>query len=206
MRSFVHLTPRYIWNRLAAIVYERTNPNSPWLTCDMINILETWLQRTDVGLEFGSGRSTSWFASRVSHLTSVEENPEWYQRVRKQIDNMSVEYLLHEDGSTNSENSGYVDVVKKKNKNCLDFCLIDGAARDHCALASLDKLTSGGILIIDDVERYIPHEPKTFSPNARGIHDGYASEVWRQVGGKIKNWRSIWTTNGIKDTAFWVKS
>jgi len=80
MRSFGHLTPRYIWNRLALIVYEQNNPNLPWITRDMINILETWLRPTDIGLEFGSGRSTSWFASRVSHLTSVEDNSEWYQR------------------------------------------------------------------------------------------------------------------------------
>jgi predicted O-methyltransferase YrrM len=171
----------------------------------MINILESWLLPTDIGLEFGSGRSTSWFASRVNHLTSVENNSEWYQRIRKQIINKPVKYLLYEDGSNNSSNSGYVDVARNQLQNSLDFCLIDGTARDHCAFAILDKLKSGGILIIDDVERYIPRVPKTYSPNARSEREGYASEVWLQVGEQIKSWRSIWTTNGIKDTAFWVK-
>ena len=78
MRPFRHLTPRYIWNRTALIVYERANPGQPWLTPDMIKILDSWLCPADVGLEFGSGRSTSWFAARVKHLTSVEHNPEWY--------------------------------------------------------------------------------------------------------------------------------
>jgi len=171
----------------------------------MINILETWLRPTDIGLEFGSGRSTNWFASRIGHLTSVEDNPEWYQRVRNQIKNKSVEYLLFEDGSSNSAGSNYVNAAKQMSQNSLDFCLIDGAARDHCALVCLDKLKVGGILIIDNVERYIPHEPKTSSPNARSLHDGYASDVWAEVGTRIKSWRCIWTTNGIYDTALWVK-
>lgn len=205
MRSFYHLTPRYIWNRLALMRYERINPHLPWLTCDMIDILETWLRPTDIGLEFGSGRSTNWFAARVNHLTSVEDNFEWYQRVRKQIQNLPVEYFLYEDGSTDSATSEYVNVARQMQPSSLDFCLIDGTARDYCAFASLDKLKPGGILIIDNVERYIPRDPKTFSPNARSTYDGYASEVWEQVGALIENWRFIWTTNGIADTAFWVK-
>lgn len=205
MRSIQHLTPRYIWNRMALMAFERANPDVPWLTSDMISILDTWLRPTDVGLEFGSGRSTSWFALRVDMLTSVEENPEWYEIVRKQIQNKSVDYYLHEDGSTNLESSDYVSVARRIMPESLDFCLIDGTAREHCALACLDKLKPGGILIIDNVERYFPREKKSFSPNARSIRDGYASEVWEQVGVQLRDWRSIWTTNGVTDTAFWVR-
>ena len=205
MRSFSHLTPRYVWNRLALMAYERANPDLPWLTRDMINILDGWLLPTDVGLEFGSGRSTSWFGARVGRLTSVEENPEWYEIVRNQIQSWQVEYLLHRDGASNSADSEYVAVARNMTPSSLDFCLIDGTARDHCALASLDKIKPGGILIIDNVERYIPREQKTCSPNARSISDGYASEVWTQVGKELQTWRSVWTTNGVTDTAFWVK-
>ncbi len=205
MRSFCHLTPRYIWNRLVLMAYERGNPDLPWLTRDMINILDEWLLPTDVGLEFGSGRSTRWFATRVGQLTSVEDNPEWYKIVQNQVQNLRVEYLLRQDGATNFANSEYVAVAKQMPPSSLDFCLVDGTARDHCAWASLDKIKPGGILIIDNVERYIPRETKTFSPNSRSISGGYASEVWAQVGNVLQNWRCIWTTNGITDTAFWVK-
>jgi hypothetical protein len=68
MRPFAHWTPRYVKNRLALMAYERFNPEQPWLTRNMIEILENWLKPTDVGLEFGSGRSTTWFARRVRHL------------------------------------------------------------------------------------------------------------------------------------------
>jgi hypothetical protein len=206
MRPLGHLTPRYIANRLALAAFERRNPDLPWLTADMIAILDSWLLRSDVGLEFGSGRSTKWFASRVSHLTSVEDNREWYERVKPQVSHLQVNYYLFEDGSTKSDASDYVAVVNGMEDDSLDFCLVDGSARDHCALASLKKLKSGGILIIDNVNWYIPRQPKkSFSPNGRTIQDGYASSVWEIVGKEISSWRNIWTTNGVTDTAFWVK-
>lgn len=205
MRSFHHLTPRYVWNRFALMAYERVNPNLPWLTRDMINILDGWLSSADVGLEFGSGRSTSWLAKRVRHLTSVEDDPGWFEIVQNKIQDLPVEYLLCQDGADNSENSEYVAVAQKCSSSSLDFCLVDGVARDYCALACLDKIKSGGILIIDNVERYIPRKQKTFSPNSRDINDGYASEMWEQVGKELQQWRCIWTTNGVTDTAFWVK-
>lgn len=205
MRSFCHLTPRYVWSRFALMAYERANPDLPWLTRDMINILDEWLSPVDVGLEFGSGRSTSWFAKRVRHLTSIENNLEWFEIVQNQIQGLPVEYLLHQDSMDNPEDGEYVAVARELSSSSLDFCLIDGVARDHCALACLEKIKPGGILIIDNVERYIPREHKTFSPNSRGISDGYASEIWEQVGKELQEWRHIWTTNGVTDTAFWVK-
>jgi hypothetical protein len=207
MRSFKHLTPRYIWNRLGLMAYEWANPDVPWLTPDIIKILDGWLLPKDVGLEFGSGRSTIWFAQRVGHLTSVEDNPEWYSIVKNRIQKgyANVDYLFHQSSSSNAVNSGYVDVARQMRELSLDFCLVDGNLRDHCALSSLDKIRSGGILIIDNVERYMPRRQKSFSPNSRNINDGYETETWAQVGEQIKTWRCIWTTNGVSDTAFWVK-
>ena len=85
MRSFRHWTPRYLWNRLALMADERRYPDSPWLTRAMVEILETWLRPGDVGLEFGSGRSTIWFARRIKYLTSVENNPGWYTKVKENL-------------------------------------------------------------------------------------------------------------------------
>ncbi len=207
MRSFRHLTPRYVWDRLALMAYEKGNPDQPWLTRTMIEILDTLLLPDDVGLEFGSGRGTRWFLQRVGHLTSVEHNRNWYVLVEKQLESVGkpVDYRLREDGATESPDSAYVEVAKSIASSSLDFVLVDGVARDHCALASLDKLKPGGMLIIDNVNWYLPREPKSRSPNSRDQADGYASEVWGQVGEQIKNWRCVWTTNGVWDTALWVK-
>ena len=73
MRRTGHLTRRYIANRLRERLYQFTHPNRPWLTPMACQILETLLRSDDVGLEFGSGRSTLWFAKVMRHLTSVDE-------------------------------------------------------------------------------------------------------------------------------------
>lgn len=213
MRSFRHWTPRYIWNRLALMAHERQHPDLPWLTRAMIENLDTWLRPDDVGLEFGSGRSTIWFAQRVGHLTSVEHHPGWYTTVNDSLQGKRggvkltdcVDYHLCEDGSSEGAETNYVHVAKQMKSHSLDFCLIDGVARDHCALASLDKLKPGGILIIDNVNWYIPKAQPSFSPNSRSLKDGYASAVWQTVGEQLQNWRGVWTSNGVTDTAFWVK-
>lgn len=206
MRSFRHWNPRYIWNRIALMAEERQHPDAPWLTRPMIDILETWLRPNDVGLEFGSGRSTIWFAQRIKHLTSVENDPGWYAKVKVSLQGTGggsladrVDYHLCEG------ESDYIHIAKNMKINSLDFCLIDGTARDHCALASLDKLKPGGILVIDNIDRYIPKEKPSFAPNSRRHEEGYASEVWQVVGEQLKNWRSIWTSNGVTDTALWVR-
>jgi len=186
MRSIRHWTLRYINDRLAVMAHERLHPQDPWLTLPMVNILQSWLHPDDVGLEFGSGRSTLWFLERVGFLTSVEQDPEWFGTVSAQCANRgltNIDYRLLPDGISQPDSppfADYVAVASEFGAESLDFCLIDGAARDRCAQACLDKLKPGGILIIDDVNWYFPTAPKSIAPSSRGLDDGYASEVGGQ--------------------------
>ncbi len=122
MRKISHWTPRYISNRISLAIYEKQNPNQPWLTRSAISILSSYLQKSDVGLEWGSGRSTAWFATRIKYLVSVEDTPEWYQKVKGKLEKLqldNVEYLLKDDEKS------YVGVVDKFEDNSLDFFLVD---------------------------------------------------------------------------------
>jgi hypothetical protein len=65
-------TPRYVCNRTRQYLYERRHPDAQWLTPAAIGLLGSLLRPTDGGAEFGSGRSTIWFAERVTGLTSIE--------------------------------------------------------------------------------------------------------------------------------------
>jgi hypothetical protein len=59
-------------------------------------ILDYLLGPTDIGIEFGSGRSTLWFAKKVKRLISVEHNEVWYKRIKTLLFKHSVsnvEYL-----------------------------------------------------------------------------------------------------------------
>ncbi|HXT93278.1 MAG TPA: hypothetical protein VN714_28940 [Trebonia sp.] len=80
-----YLTPRYVYNRIRDLVYQRAHPADPWLTPEAIGLLGTLLHPTDRGAEFGSGRSTLWFAGRVAALTSVETNARWHESVTLQL-------------------------------------------------------------------------------------------------------------------------
>ncbi len=201
MRKFTHLTPRYILDRLALIAYERSYPDAPWLTKATIDILSSWLRPHDQGLEWGSGRSTVWFAQRVNGLISIEHNAAWYHKVRCVLEKRNVknvDYRL----STGVE-AEYLAVIQQINSESLDFALVDGIARDKCALAAVTLIKPGGILIIDNFNLYIPSPSR--APCSRQPHEGPASETWRMFLEEVKAWRGIWTTNGVWDTWISVK-
>lgn len=53
------------------------NIGTPWITNAATTWLEANLRGTDTTLEFGVGRSTGWWASKVRYVTSVEGSPSW---------------------------------------------------------------------------------------------------------------------------------
>ncbi len=203
MRTVSHWTPEYIINRTAAAFYEKRHPELPWLTSSAISILSTFLKETDNGLEWGSGRSTAWFASKVNSLVSVENNLDWYHHVDKKLQSLdfnNVDYKYIEDKSK------YVQVVNLFEDDSLDFALVDGAPsdiRDQCAIGVLNKIKDGGCIIVDNANWFLPSE--SHSPNSRSYENGAASETWELFLESVNNWRSIWTSNGVTDTAFFIK-
>src|SRR5437867_4465262 len=134
---FSHWTPRYILNRIKLLAYERTHPNSPWLTRRMIEILASWLHPEDRGLEWGSGRSSLWFAERVKYLISVEHNESWYRQIYSKLEEnklKNVDYRFYRDRSQ------YVSFTDELPAKSFDFVLVDGIERDRCALAAIPLL------------------------------------------------------------------
>src|SRR5215204_3719517 len=98
-RRFSHWNPQYIRDRLRWHLYFRRHPDVPWLSEEANDMLETLLKPTDIGIEWGSGRSTCWLARHVKHLTSVEEDKAWSENVRNQIRDLgltNVDYRYYE--------------------------------------------------------------------------------------------------------------
>lgn len=189
-------------------LYQHAHPEMPWLCRDAIGILDSWVKPTDRALEWGTGRSTVWFASRVAHLISVEHNPTWGESVSQELDRCGlasrVDLRVLPDGVEEKPDSRYVSVAKDIAPGTLDLCLVDGVSRDHCVLACLKKLKPGGLLVVDNINKYIPRRPKSRAPNSRGPEDGCVSSQWAEFVEATKNWRCIWITNGVWDTALWV--
>lgn len=196
-RSFSHWSPRYIFDRAALFFEQKRNPDHPWLTRAAIEMLGSALRLDDVALETGSGRSTLWIARHVWHLTSLESHPDWHQTVSQQVKSQNnVRLLLIEDSEA------YVQAIEEIADTSLDFALIDGPNRDACALAVLPKLKPRGLLVVDNIDRYLPSTSR--SPHARQMHEGCATQKWQQFADHTESWRRFWSSNGVTDTCVWV--
>ena len=158
-----------------------------------------------VGLEYGSGRSTVFFAKRLKKLVSIEHYPEWYQKVDKMLlarGINNVEYLLipkNADLETNDnteefhksltgeeerpEYAAYANKVLEFDDDYFDFVLIDGRSRVNCGINAIPKLKPGGMFVLDNSER------------AR----------YQKVHAALANWPKVETTTGLTNTTIWIK-
>lgn len=207
INRFKHWTPRYIFDRIHMAYYAQKHKDAPWLTPMAICILETYLMPTDYGFECGSGRSTPWLAKRLGSLTSIEHNPKWANQVEKGIQRLGLNNVLlkmipREVGDSDGSQSAYVNEIKLLEDESLDFCLVDGVYRGYCALAAIPKVKPGGLLVIDNVNWYLPHQ--TRSPNSVGLGDPNGKD-WMEAYQTLKDWRYIWTSSGVTDTALFFK-
>jgi hypothetical protein len=145
----------------------------PWITYKAIDWLNDYLTPNKSVFEWGSGHSTFYFAERVKRIISVEHNFEWYDKIGPMLneyDNFDYFYVPIErlkiktdyyPGSYSSKNSkykgysfeGYVKIIDSYPDNIFDFILIDGRSRASCVLHALNKIKSGGYLMLDNSER-----------------------------------------------------
>jgi predicted O-methyltransferase YrrM len=203
-----HRTPRYVYDRTRQHYFERAHPDAPWLTPAAIRLLGPLLRVGDRGAEFGSGRSTLWFAARVAALTSVEHDAQWYQQITARLNSRgvdNVDYILAppDQPMERGGDSAYARTALGFADSSLDFALIDGHYRDYSAKFIMPKIRPGGLLVIDNVNWCLPCQSK--APNSRTVELGPATEVWAEVWGQIRGWRTIWTSSGVWDTAIFIR-
>lgn len=207
MRLSSFWPPRRTLDRAAAEVYRRRHLDSPWLTRDAIRLLGTLLTENDRVLEWGSGYSTAWLCRRARSVRSVEHDPAWFERVRSGLQRGGLDtgaiQLLSTHPADDPARTPYVRAIDEFAAGELTVCLIDGEHRATCALEALEKLSPGGLLVIDDVQNYLDYPTRSpHSRNGRGPVDG----DWTRVAAALVGWRMIWTSDGFSDTAFWIKS
>lgn len=107
-----------------------------------------------------------------------------------------------EHGDHDGSDTVYVNEIKSLEDESLDFCLVDGLYRGYCALAAIPKVKPGGLLVIDNVNWYLPHQ--TRSPNSIRLGEPNGKE-WKEAYQLLKDWRYIWTSSGVTDTALYFK-
>lgn len=194
MRSIRHLTPRYVWHRARFAAYRRANPGTPWMAKEVAVMLDSLLRPSDFAVEFGSGSSTSWLGRRVASLISIESDPTWFERVKVSVGAMQSVELRPTSAATSEE---YLRAVAEVGQ--VDVVLDDGCHRGEVALWAIDHLQSGGILIVDDTNWFLP-----FAPHAT-CSDYAETPDFEAVVARTDGWRKLWATTGYTDTTIWIK-
>lgn len=201
-RNFKHWSLRYLIDRIKTYVYYRKNPDLPWLTGDVNEYLRTHLSSETVGVEFGAGRSTAWFAKNIKELICVESNSHWYQRVKVKLERAGITNVSLYYVETNDINEYFAPVEESVHAK-FDFCLVDGEFRGEVAVKMIDKLKSGAILVVDNINWFLPsssRSPSSVPPNLEPI-----DEIWATFSKATQNWEKYWTSNGVTDSAIFIK-
>lgn len=128
-------------------------PMLPWIGYRAIKRIELILNPRTKMLEFGSGMSTAWYASRCKTVTSIEENEEWYGKISS---------FLRERNVTNVDYQmrTLADYPKldQFDDGYFDFIMIDGAERGKCAASAVRKVKRNGYIYLDNSDKNA-HEP-----------------------------------------------
>jgi predicted O-methyltransferase YrrM len=205
-------TPVYVRDRLARARYERRHPEAPWLTRQANAFLESFLRPTHVGLEWGSGRSTLWLARRIGALTSVEDGEDWYAEIERRLGAAGIANVRYRLCPPGRGDAAYVEVADEFDDASLDFALVDGSFRCLCANRALAKLRPGGVLVVDNANRFLPsasRSPKSVPSHASGRRDLGCERIegmgWDDFRTRVRDWRCLWTSDGVADTALWFR-
>jgi hypothetical protein len=118
-----------------------------WVTYGFIDFISDKLNKNMDIFEYGSGNSTLWYAKRVSSVTSVEHDENWYERIKSSMPkNVTISYqelIYNEEYSKSSNNSD----IK------FDIIIVDGRDRVNCVKSAINSIQGNGIIVLDDSER-----------------------------------------------------
>jgi hypothetical protein len=206
------LHPPYLWRYLVQQAFQRQHPDVPVIVANAVIILDNWLRPTDRGLEWGSGRSTTWLASRVARLLSVEHDASWHARVKAELESRGlaakVDYRLIDapaDQMAEPRDHAYARVADEVDDAALDFIIVDGQMRLRCAEKALAKIRPGGLLVLDGANRYLPNRFERGFTTIRHHRAEPLNEEWRRLLEQLRTWRAMNTSDGLWDTRLWVK-
>jgi hypothetical protein len=194
MQKFDWYLRNPLWTIRRALykIYERRHPDEPWITPGAVHFCDQNLSGGQIGLEWGSGRSTKWYAERLERLVSVEFDPYWHNTVTRSIEGLSnvecrfvaVEHpFLDGTGPYYDPVPRYVAVADEFPDESLGFVVVDGYYRQACVLRALAKLKPGALLLIDNTD-WMPLQQFKVPSNWQIVHQSHnvmgETTIWRK--------------------------
>jgi predicted O-methyltransferase YrrM len=134
----------------------------PWFSYAAIDFLEGYLRDTMDVFEWGTGGSTLFFTRRCRSVVSVEDDPQWLQLVKQQIQsqqlpNSTIHFRPYDfETPIDFADSDYVKAIEGGD---YDVIVIDGqditlGERPVCFRVAEAHVRPGGIIVVDDSWRY----------------------------------------------------
>ncbi len=128
----------------------------PWVTYSFIDFIKTRLNKELSIFEYGSGNSTLFYAKRVKRVVSVEHDEAWFNKiVSAKAENAEMIFTPLIKGGEYCKKAA---LLGEK----FDVIIVDGRDRVNCCKNSVEALTPSGVLVLDDSERDIYVEARTF--------------------------------------------
>lgn len=128
----------------------------PWVTYSFIDFIKPRLTKELSIFEYGSGNSTLFYAKHVKNVVSVEHDEAWFNKiVKKKAANAEMIFTALEKGGEYSKKAVLLDQK-------FDVIIVDGRDRVNCCKNSIDALAPNGVLILDDSEREVYQEARSF--------------------------------------------
>ncbi len=146
-------------------------------------------------IEFGSGNSTQWFAARVAQVLSIEDDPAWYEHVRRQLVENGIQNVRHELRT----NATYADLSEIEDGS-IDFALVDGTDREGCIKSVMPKLKKVSALYLDNSDKDMTKLDGDLRRAEKALLEGA-----RNRGGSVRYFSDFSPTNFFVEQGMLVK-
>lgn len=195
MRRVNHWSFLYFINRFNKFKYELKNPFDPFLNRDVIFFLKKYLNKKDFVVEFGSGRSTLWFSNYCKSILSFESNKQYFNMLLSKVEKNHIQNCEIRFCHSLED---YIFAINSLDNNSIDVCLVDSENyRFEIMINIVSKIRNGGILLIDDANRYFPSD--SVSPDSlRSIE--FMNPLVVKFSELVHGKRRMWTSDGVHDT------
>ncbi len=160
----------------------------PWYTYPSIEYLDQLDFTEKTVFEWGAGNSSRYWARSAKSVTSIEDDPIWYQKIRQhESDNLTIHLI--------KDKQEYVDAIRRDNHR-YDVIIVDGSYRSQCASIAPLFLVDGGVIVLDNSD--------WFADSTKPLRDAGLLQVDFSGLGPIASY--TWTTSLFFHRGFSIAS
>jgi hypothetical protein len=161
---------RGLWVRSLLAIYDPSalsRLDVPWWTFEASDLVAHYLEETPDArvFEWGAGASTLWLARRAGTVLSIEHDAEWADTLSTMLPanarvttvvptprTESTRVASAKPGFEHLDFSDYAAAIDDQD-GLFDLIVIDGRAREACLARAMSRITPGGVIVFDNVDR-----------------------------------------------------